>query len=70
MHWPRASPRAPAAEPSRTPASRAAVVDTAVTTAVNVPEAAVAPTVRKQVLQLIDTLVERETLKKRSTKGG
>ena len=25
---------------------------------------------RKQILQLIDTLVERETLKKRSTKGG
>jgi transcriptional regulator with XRE-family HTH domain len=31
---------------------------------------ALPPSDRKQVLQLIDTLVERETLKKRSTKGG
>ncbi len=31
---------------------------------------ALPPPDRKHVLQLIDTLVERETLKKRSTKGG
>jgi len=31
---------------------------------------ALPPPDRKQILQLIDTLVERETLKKRSTKGG
>ncbi len=31
---------------------------------------ALPPPDRKQVLQLIDTLVERETFKKRSTKGG
>ncbi len=31
---------------------------------------ALPPPDRKQVLHLLDTLVERETLKKRSTKGG